>query len=361
MRTNFSSLSQVKIRLQIISLFAIVLTLEFLTPTDYVFGYLYTGPILLTNARLGRMATLIATVLAVFFTLLNIWVPAGEPVRAATIASRLIAVLSLVVTGGLSDRIRRNEEAISRQQTQIQAQAQLARLREDFASTLTHDLKTPLLGAIETINAFEQAQFGPISATQATVLATMKRSHHTSLQLVETLLDVYRNDAEGLILQMAPLDLTTLAAEVASNLAELAASRQVYIAVQQGQSEFRRSLWVHGDAFQLQRVLNNLVINAINHSPRGERVEIVLEPQAAYQVVKIIDRGAGIKPDEFPYLFERFFQGQSDRQAKGSGLGLYLSRQIVEAHNGTIWAENRVPTGAIFSFKLPTYPYQAPA
>lgn len=88
-------------------------------------------------------------------------------------------------------------------------------------------------------------------------------------------------------------------------------------------------------------------------------MEVVLEPQASYQVVKILDTGAGIAPEEFPYLFERFYQGHSDRQAKGSGLGLYLSRQIIEAHGGIIWAENKVPTGAMFAFKLPVYPFQS--
>ena len=69
-------------------------------------------------------------------------------------------------------------------------------------------------------------------------------------------------------------------------------------------------------------------------------------------VVKVIDEGQGIRDEEFPMLFERFYQGNGDRQAKGSGLGLYLSRQIVEAHGGKIWAEQRSPQGAIFAFRL---------
>ena len=186
----------------------------------------------------------------------------------------------------------------------------------------------------------------------------MVRSHATSLQLLETLLDVYRNDTEGLKLDLAPVDLAFLAEEVATTLTELAANRRVYLSFSYAESDWRQSLWVRGDALQLQRVFTNLLVNAINHSRRGERVEVVLEPQASYQVVKILDAGAGIQPEQFSHLFERFYQGHSDRQAKGSGLGLYLSRQIIEAHNGIIWAENRVPTGAIFAFKLPVYPFQ---
>ena len=76
-------------------------------------------------------------------------------------------------------------------------------------------------------------------------------------------------------------------------------------------------------------------------------------------LAQVIDVGAGLKRDEQPHLFERFYQGQSDRLATGSGLGLYLTRQIIEAHGGTIWAENRIPNGAIFGFRLPALPYSS--
>lgn len=339
----------------ILGLFCLVLALEFSTPPDYVFGYLYIGPILWVNARLGRLATLKATAIAVFLTLLNLWLPMRSMVEPSTIANRLIAVLSLMVTGWLSEQNRHYQEVLVQKQTQLQSQEQLVSLREDFASTLTHDLKTPLLGAIETLKAFQSGQFGEVTATQQKVLATMGRSHQSSLQLLETLLDVYRNDTEGLKLNLAPIDLTALTEEVTNNLAVLAAAHQVYLNVNYGGSDFRQSLWVEGDMLQLQRVINNLLINAINHSRRGDRIEIQLASQSAYQLVKILDSGSGIHLDELPYLFERFYQGSSDRQAKGTGLGLYLCRQIIAAHHGKIWAENRYPTGAIFAFKLPVY------
>ena len=341
--------------LQIFSLFAAVIVLEFTTPNAYVFGYLYIGPILLANSRLSRSATFWATSAAVVFTLLNLVVPGESTLELPTMVNRLIATLSLVVTGALSDRIRQAQESMLQHQTKLQAQEQLNHLRADFASTLTHDLKTPLLGAIETLTAFQQGQFNDVSPLQQSVLVTMKRSHQNSLQLVETLLDVYRNDSDGLSLQLAPVDLSGLAQDVVTALAEFALTRQVYLSCSYGTSGFRKSLWVQGDAFQLQRVFTNLLTNAINHSRRSGHVEVVLESQSAFQTVKILDSGAGIRPDEFSRLFGQFYQGNSDRQAKGTGLGLYLSRQIIEAHGGTIWAENRPSEGALFGFKLPFY------
>lgn len=332
--------------------FAIVIVLEYLTPPEYVFGYLYTGTILLAN-RLNGTAVFGVTLAACGLTLLNLFVPGEEAIAPATVANRLIAVIALVVTGYLSNRNRRNEEAIAYAQAQLLSQEQLARIRFDFVSTLTHDLKTPLLGAIQTLKSFMKGQFGVITPTQEKVIETMTRSHRTTLQLVETVLDVYRNDAEGLKLQLSPVDLVTVAEEVIATLIEVARARQVYISLNYGESEFRRVLWVNGDTLQLGRVFSNLLINGINHTPRGGKVEVVMESFSSYQIVKILDNGSGITEEELPYLFERFYQGHSDRNAKGSGLGLYLTRQIIDAHGGIIWAENRSPRGALFGFRLP--------
>jgi two-component system, NarL family, sensor kinase len=340
-------------RWSIAILFAIVIALEFTTPSEYLFGYLYTGPILLANSRLSRLGKLQITLLAAALTLLNLFVPYGETIALATVANRAIAVMALGVTGYLSDRTQQYQEAIALAKAQLQSQQQLARIREDFVSTLSHDLKTPMLGAIETIKAFQGANFGEVTTSQQKVLETMARSQKMSLQLVETLLDVYRNDAEGLKLQLAPVNLAALAEEVIATLIHLSAARRVYISISYGESDFRRSLWVNGDEVQLQRVFVNLLTNAINHSPRGGKVEIVMESYATDQVVKVIDSGLGITSDELPHLFERFYQGNGDRQAKGSGLGLYLSRQIIDAHGGIIWAENKLPLGALFGFRLP--------
>jgi two-component system, NarL family, sensor kinase len=343
----------------VVGLFVVVFSLELATPPEYVFGYLYIGSILLASAHLSRKITFQATLIACVLTLVNVWLPGIATVEVSTIASRLIATLALVVTGVLSDRNRLYQQTVLQQQAKLEAQEKLASIREDFASALTHDLKTPLLGAIETLKAFQHGSFGSVEPTQQRVLSTMMRSHKTTLQMVETLLDVYRNDNEGLQLNLAPVDLVEIAEEIKATMTDLAASRRVHLSLHYGASDFRQFLWVKGDALQLQRVIANLLTNAINHSPRGERVEVVLEAGHSYQTVKVKDCGAGIKPSELPHLFERFYQGQSDRQAKGSGLGLYLSRQIIEAHGGTIWTENRLPTGAIFAFRLPALPPQS--
>lgn len=336
--------------------FALFIILDFATPPEYIFSYFYTVTILITNPRKRGFAKFIITLFSIFLTLLNLVISDPNKIVLSTVANRLIVVIALAVTAWLSERNQHYQDRIAQAQTQLQSQEKLTQMREDFVSTLSHDLKTPLLGAIETINAFKQGNFGEVTTPQEKVLETMTRSHQMSLQLVETLLDVYRIDAEGLKLQLSPINLVDIAENVIISLRELSASRRVYINISYGNSDFRRTLWVKGDLLQLQRVFFNLLTNGINHSPRGGKVEIIMESDPTNHIVKILDQGAGISENDFPLLFERFYQGYRDRQAKGAGLGLYLSRQIIEAHHGIIWAENRFPNGALFAFCLPAIP-----
>ncbi len=347
----------------IVGLFAIIVVLDFFTPPPYALGFLYTGPILLASSRLNRSATVQATVMATGFTLLNLFIPKAEWMNSSSLMNRLLMALALIVTGWLSDRNLRHEEAIARHKAQLQAQEHLASVREDFVSTLTHDLKTPLLGAIETLNSLQQEKYGAVTAAQQKVFSAIARSHENSLELIETLLDVYRNDTEGVRLKLAPVDLVAIAEEAIATVSELAAKRRVEINLTFGESN-ARALWVNGDALQLQRVFSNLLTNAINNCTRGGKVEILLESDFNYQVVKILDNGRGITPDELPRLFDRFYQGHSDRQSMGSGLGLYLTRQLIEAHGGTVWGKNRFSSkeatsrsqrGASFGFRLPVH------
>ena len=344
-------------------LFAIILVLDFFTPPPYALGFLYTGPILLASSRLSRSATIQVTLMAIGLTLLNLFIPNADWLNLTTVINRIFMALVLAVAGWLSERNLRHEEAIARQKAQLQGQQQLASVREDFVSTLTHDLKTPLLGAIEALKSLLQEKYGGVTVAQQKVLETIVRSHQHSLELIEMLLDVYRNDTEGVRLKLAPVELVVLAQEAIATVSELASKRRVEINLSCRASN-DRSLWVTGDALQLLRVFSNLLMNAINNCPRNGKVEVVFSSNSNYHVVKILDEGRGIKPDELPRLFERFYQGHSDRQSMGSGLGLYLTRQIIEAHGGIVWGKNRFSSGnatshsqrgASFGFRLPVH------
>ena len=128
----------------ILAVFIVVILLEYFSSTDLVFSYLYMGAIVLAHRQLSRQQVMAVTVAAVILTLVNLVFPHHEVNTPSTVANRMIAVVALLVTGYLIDRSHVYEAEITRQQAHIQAQAQLASLREDFVSTLTHDLKKRL-------------------------------------------------------------------------------------------------------------------------------------------------------------------------------------------------------------------------
>jgi two-component system, NarL family, sensor kinase len=328
--------------------FAVILALEFSTPPEYIFGYLYVGPILLANWFLDRRTTLLVTALSVVLTLVNLLVPHNSLQNTAALVDRLITVAALLTVAYLGARYRQIQEEAAYQKAQLQAREELAKAQTDFIATLTHDLKTPLLGAQQTLWFFTQEQFGTITPQQQVVLETLQKSNYKQLALVDTLLAIYRNDLSGLSLKKQRLDLDELCAEQIMALQELALSREidlVYEGLDQAQCEV--------DDLQLSRVVANLVGNAINHTPRAGHVSVqLLRAQGDYRLL-VEDNGSGIPPADLKRIFDRFYQSENTRHMPGTGLGLYLARQIVEAHGGRIWAANRPEGGCLFGVSLP--------
>ncbi|MGA7954039.1 MAG: HAMP domain-containing sensor histidine kinase [Gloeobacterales cyanobacterium] len=329
--------------------FAVIIVLECLTAAEYIFSYLYVGPILLSNWFLDRRSTLLVTGLSIVLTLTNLVFPEYALNSSIVLINRLITVVALLTAAYLGARYRQTEEEVVRQKAQLQAREKLAKAQTDFIATLTHDLKTPLLGAQQTLSFFAQEEFGTITPQQELVLDTLQKSNYKQLALVDTLLAIYRNDLSGTQLKKQHLNLDELCAEQIMTLQELALSREVelvYEGLEQAQFE--------GDSLQLSRVVANLLSNAINHTPRGGRVLIQLRQTPSEYRLLVEDTGSGIPQKDLKRIFDRFYQSDNTRHIPGTGLGLYLARQIVEAHRGKIWVANRPAGGCLFAIGLPT-------
>ncbi len=249
------------------------------------------------------------------------------------------------------EKIDRQTEEIAYHKSELLSQLKIAQMREDFVQTLTHDLKTPMLGAIETIKSFQAEYFGAICLVQSQVLTEISKSQQRSLQLVQMLLDVYRNDAQGVVLQCQSIDLRSITQEAIDAVRILALERELKLNLNCYQS-IDSQLIITADPLQLSRVFTNLLSNAIYHSPRKGQIDVTIYHNHRRYIVQVADRGQGIDPDDLPFVFNRFYQAH--QQGQGSGLGLYLSRQIVEAHGGKIWADAELPQGTKFCFSLPT-------
>ncbi|MBW4696293.1 MAG: HAMP domain-containing histidine kinase [Aphanocapsa lilacina HA4352-LM1] len=332
----------------IASMFAFIMVLEFTTEPEYIFGYLYVGPILLANWFLDRRSTAFVTALSVALTLLNLVFPRQALASSVAVVDRLITVAALLTVAYLGLQYRRIQEEAARQKAALQTEEELSRAQSDFVATLTHDLKTPLLGAQQTLQFFGQEQFGAITPQQQGVIETLLKSNHKLLALVDTLLAIYRNRLSGPKLDRQVRNIDELCAEQIVELQDLALSRQIELVY-----EGAEGVHLAVDGLQLGRVVANLVGNAINHTPRGGRVIVRLLQAAAEVRLLVEDTGSGIPPTDIRRIFDRFYQSDNTRHIPGTGLGLYLSRQIVEAHGGRIWAVNRPGGGCLFAVALP--------
>ena len=222
------------------------------------------------------------------------------------------------------------------------------KLRDDFIATLTHDLRTPLLAAIQTLKFFLDGALGELDEKQKTLLATMQKSNEDLLGLVNALLEVYKYDAEKLTLAKTNFNIYNLTEQVYQELLPLAESKNIDFTIECENKEMK----IFADRSEIRRVICNLCGNAINYTQNGGKVSIIIKNEGNDLIFSVSDNGCGIPQEDIPNMFQRFSQGTSKKRSTGTGLGLYLSRQIIESHGGKIWLESRLNKGSEFSFLL---------
>ncbi|MEX0269566.1 ATP-binding protein [Leptolyngbyaceae cyanobacterium UHCC 1019] len=247
-------------------------------------------------------------------------------------------------------------------ETAKQQQEQLSRQREDFVYRLTHDLRTPLVAADRMLTLFKQDAFGEVSPDMTEAIAMMIHSNQNLLQMVNTILEVYRHDAGHKTLSFSPCNLKSILQAIVTELLPLAEEKGLSLTMQVIPKEIGHPLSVMGDRLELRRLFTNLVGNAIKFTDVGS-VELCLSGSSenysqhslidtSWVKVEVKDTGSGISLEDQERLFERFRQGENKRS--GSGLGLYLSRRIVEAHHGAIAAQSEPGKGSVFTVCLPS-------
>ena len=231
----------------------------------------------------------------------------------------------------------------------ITSQKETERLRDDFIATLTHDLRTPLLAAIQTLKFFLDGSLGELQDKQKVLLSTMLQSNEDLLGLVNALLEVYRFDSGKLELCKTFFALKVLVEQCIEELFPLAKNKGINLDFECDLSE---KLEIYADKAELKRVITNLCGNAVNYTNKDGHIKVILKAQSGDLIFSVEDNGNGIPQADIPNLFMRFSQGTSRKRSTGTGLGLYLSRQIIEAHGGKIWVESKLNKGSEFTFLL---------
>ena len=232
----------------------------------------------------------------------------------------------------------------------VSLQKEMERLRDDFIATLTHDLRTPLLAAIQTLQFFLDGTLGEIEEKPKTLLETMKKSNEDMLGLVNALLEVYKYESGKLNLCKTTFSLKQFIEESVAPLKALAEKKNIIFSIQYNNTE---DMDITADRNELRRVILNLCGNALHHTQTGGEINISTTNKDKDLILSVKDNGIGIPQNDIKRLFKRFSQGTSQKRSAGTGLGLYLSRQIVEAHNGKIWVESEVSKGSVFSVLIP--------
>lgn len=338
-----------------------------------------------------RWSILAGYLLASALTFLNVWFTAVRMFASQhdlTLAGILLAFAGGIATlfgyffsSGLRQRIEKIEHATRQLEqgklaarVQLPGQDELARLahafnqmaerleaadrtqrevetlRRDLVAWVGHDLQTPLASMRALVEALADGVVDD-PATQARYFASIQREIRSLSLLVDDLFQMAQFDAGGILLEQAENSLADLISDTLEGFSALAEQNQVQLSgsVAPGVDP----VWM--DARRIGRVLNNLVSNALRHTPPGGTVEVRASLDGAWLKVEVNDSGEGIRPEDLPHIFDRFFRGERSRSRRtgGSGLGLAIAQGILQAHGGRIEAESQPGKGARLRFYLP--------
>ena len=291
----------------------------------------------------------------------------GRPVRAvASGATRLAAgewSLRLPPEGpgeigeltrafnDMAERIEQNHAELEAQNTELR---ESERMKTELVSIVSHELRTPLASVLGFTALLLKREFDP--PIRRHYLGIVDAQARRLAALLEDFLDVQRIEHEGLDLVTERVDLAALLDEQAELYAEQSPKHTVEVDLEE------RPLSVRGDPDRLAQVVGNLLSNAIKYSPDGGTVQLAAERSGAGVRVIVRDEGLGIPEDQQERIFTKFFRGDAGATGiTGTGLGLAVSREIVEAHGGSIGFDSDPSTGSTFWVELPEEPGEVSA
>jgi signal transduction histidine kinase len=259
--------------------------------------------------------------------------------RNVLLGGGLVVVLVAVLFGWVYAR----RALVPIRESLVQQRSALRRQRE-FAADASHELRTPLTVIRSSVEHLRRSQ--PADAPASEAVDDIEAEVGLLTALVDALLLLARSDSGAIALTRLPVDLGDVAADGAGALVTLAADHGVALGLDP------EPAIVDGDVARLRQLIVILVDNAIRHSPRGGAVRVSVRADEREAVVEVDDDGPGIRPEDMPHVFERFWRAPG-AAAGGTGLGLAIAKSIVDLHEGRIIVTNRPGGGARFIVRLP--------
>ena len=305
----------------------------------------------------AQEAALVGLIVAIIVaTLIGFWLlhSISGPVSALEKGMRAVADGELEHRLDLSphrrDEFGRLAASFRTMSTQL---AELDKLKAEFVSVASHELKTPINVILGYLQLMQEGIYGPLSSKQTEILETIESQGRTLARLAAQLLDVTRFEAGGGRIEPRPVQLSALLQELERAFHVLAVQRDIEFRVTLGDGLPDEVQW---DADRMNEVMGNLLANAFKFTQSGGTVELSAAPSDDHVQIVVRDTGAGVPPEQLPHIFEKFYQAdnQGAASAAGTGLGLAIAKEIVEAHRGEIRCDSVLGEGTTFTLLLPT-------
>ncbi|HZH60041.1 MAG TPA: ATP-binding protein, partial [Metabacillus sp.] len=225
----------------------------------------------------------------------------------------------------------------------------LEQMRKDFVANVSHELKTP----ITSIKGFSETLLdGALSDKQTAeyFLSIILKESDRLQTLIKDLLDLSKIEQQGFQLSIQPCDLREILDDISVILESKAKEKDIELTVTLPEN----LTYIEGDIYRLKQIFINLINNALTYTPQGGSVHVKVEKHDGYALVTVSDTGIGIKQEEIPRIFERFYRVDRarSRNSGGTGLGLAIVKHLVEAHKGQISVQSEVGKGTTFTVKL---------
>jgi len=233
----------------------------------------------------------------------------------------------------------------------ITSQKELERMKSNFLSVVSHELKTPLHSIRGFIDIILMGRTGPVTETQKDFLETVRAQTDNLRSLIDDLLEFSRLESGQVKLRLEDVSIPSVAQAVVDKLLPLANEKGVRL-ISTVPADFPL---IEADRMRIEQVVTNLVHNAVKFTSQGGSVTIHAVDRGEHVQVSVADTGIGIPPEEQERIFDRFYQVDSSatRAYRGTGLGLTICKHIVEYHGGRIWVESVEGEGSTFHFILP--------
>jgi signal transduction histidine kinase len=230
----------------------------------------------------------------------------------------------------------------------ITARTEVERLKEELVGIVSHELRTPLTSLRGFSELLLNKQFSP--EQQRKFLTIIEQESTRLANLINDFLDLRRIEAGRQVLRLDTFDIRALIRERVDTLPPSDTQQEVTLVFPE------TGLLVWADEERIRQVLANLLSNAVKYSPNGGAICVEVSQDGGEVVVSVADHGVGIPRDAIPKLFSKFFRVNQPQTKNigGTGLGLALVKEIVEAHQGRVWVESELGKGSTFFFSLPT-------